>query len=139
MSDSEKQSEDKSLAHTSPAFPDWFPDGCPSSSMQDALGDVYRIVKANPFADADFHSHHEMGTGFSADPCTRCAVSVFSSLESARHRQRLSPHLGAFISKGNLRPAHGKAGDANKAGHISWWPYISTARPSCFEEAIPCT
>ena len=122
-----------------PEFPNWFPEGCPPSTAADASGEVFRIVAAEQVTDADFRSHHELGTALAADPCARCGVSLFTSFENALHRQRLSPRLGKFLSKGVLSPQHGKTGIPNvKSGHLEWWAYQNVPRHSCFERAVPC-
>jgi hypothetical protein len=118
-------------------FPDWFPGGCPTADTPDAAGKVYRIVDSTLPANQRFRSHHELGTAPNADPCRRCAVSVFNSPEGARHRQRLSPRLGDAISEGTLTPESGKTRLTNATGHISWWPYEGIDRVALFEEPKP--
>ena len=122
-----------------PEYPDWFPEDCPPSTAADAAGEYFRIVEAQAVSETDFLSHHELGTALGAEPCARCGVSLFNSLEKALHRQRLSPRLGTLVSKGLLAPPHGKTGVPNsKSGHLEWWAYKDVSRHLCFQEAVPC-
>lgn len=125
--------------NASPMFPKSFPNGCPPTASKDASGEVYRIVGGTPLIDEYFLSHDELGIALDGPPCIRCGLSVFDSISSAKHRQRLSPHLGGFIAKGMLSPPHGKMGEPSaKSRHLTWWPYVGVIRRLRFEEPIKC-
>jgi hypothetical protein len=121
------------------SFPDWFPTDCPPSGSKEACEEVYRIVRAKSLVKEDFLSHHELGTALNAPPCARCGLSVYDSLANAMHRQKLSPYLGSFISKGKLISTDGKTSELKaSSGHLTWWPYLDVTRPARFEEPVKC-
>lgn len=120
-------------------FPDYFPEGCPPADATEAVGDVFRIVRAGEIGEADFRSHHELGIALGAPACARCGVSLFDSFDGAMHRRRLSPYLGAFISHGRLAPSAGKMKLTKpSSGHIEWWAFEGTKRSGFFEAPLPC-
>jgi hypothetical protein len=121
-----------------PAFPTWFPRGCPPPGAENAEGVVYRIVRNGPLTEDDFKSYHELGQGLAINACRRCGVSVFASLARARHRLELSPRLGTAIARGVLDASAGKAKLTDwRSGHIEWWAYAAVTRHSYFEEPVP--
>jgi len=115
-------------------FPEYFPPCCPDDKAIDANGTVFRIVKAEKMTDDDFLSHHELRIAVNVEPCIRCGVSVFDSLQGAIHRQKLSPRLGKFIAKGILNPSSGKTSLPKKESrHMEWWAYSDVKRRTLFE------
>lgn len=116
-----------------PKFPNWFPPDCPPDTATDASGIVYRIVAGESLSAADFLTYHELGKLPDANPCRRCAVSVFDSFAYALHCLCMSPRLGTAISEGELEAGHGKTQlTSESSGHVSWWAYEHVARQDCF-------
>src|SRR5206468_1858298 len=97
-------------------------------------GQVFRLVKSNPHAAADFLSHHELGTLPHAPACLRCGLSLFRSRQDAEHQHRAYPKLGGFVAIGILAAAHGvvKLTQSRQPSHTTWWPYESVDRQSVF-------
>lgn len=121
------------------SFPDYFPPCCPSEGSIDADGVVFRIVKNIDLSDDDFYSHHELGKIIAQKECSCCGVSVFNSLQSAMHRQKISPKLGSAVTEGTINSSAGKMLLTNKvSGHIDWWPYDDVDRKSFFGQPQPC-
>jgi hypothetical protein len=121
-------------------FPEWFPEECPPEGAQGASATVFRIVSGSTPLDADFLTHHELGTALTAPPCKRCAISVFDSFENALHRLRLSPRLGNAVAQGQLETTSGKIDTARpRSGHISWWAYGNVVRHELFGDVQQCT
>jgi len=116
------------------AFPKDWPFGCPSADTPDAVGDVFRIAKANSVSAGDMRSHHETGKLPRADPCLRCGLSVFRVLEDALNQQKLLPKLGNRIAKALLEAAFGKAclTKGQQPTHTTWWPYEGVDRAAPF-------
>jgi hypothetical protein len=91
----------------------------------------YRIVLTNPPTLYDFQSAKERG-GAEPDSDSRRAVwdglSVFSTLNQARRKQRVSPILGSYIAvlrvptDGSVRFMRTLGGD----GHHTIWAEAST-------------
>jgi len=116
------------------SFPlDW-PAECPSAVTPDAEGEVFRIVKENPPGASDMLSHHETGKLPKADPCLRCGLSVFRTLDDALNQQKLLPRLGKRIAKGHLTDADGKAAPTpgQQPTHTTWWPFEGIDRAAKF-------
>lgn len=120
-------------------FPDYFPSCCPPENAIDANGAVFRVVKNEDLTSDDFLSHHELETAITANPCSRCGVSVFNSFQKALHLQRMRPTLGNAIAEGNLNPSAGKMLLTIKSGHIDWWSYDGVERQSFFGKPKLCT
>jgi hypothetical protein len=88
--------------------------------------DFYRLVYTNPPTLWDFTSGKERGTPEPLSPRHRAVwdgLSVFSTLNQARRKQRVSPMLGTFIAvirvptDGSVRFARSLGGD----GHHTIW------------------
>jgi hypothetical protein len=86
----------------------------------------YRIVYTNPPTLVDFTSGMERGALEPLSPSHRAVwdgLSVFSTLNQARRKRRVSPKLGAFIAvlrvptDGSIRFARTLGGD----GHHTIW------------------
>ena len=66
-----------------------------------AYRDFYRIAYTNPPGRVDFTSGKERGTAPPLNPkhlAVWDGISVYSTLNQARKKQRVSPILGAFIA-----------------------------------------
>ena len=114
-------------------FPHDWPPQCPPADADDAEGEVFRIIVGEVVVEDDLKSYKELDKPASGSPCRRCAVSVFTSAEHARHRMELSPSLGTNIASGTLRPEHGKMKLTSKdSGHIAWWPASGVNRVVLF-------
>lgn len=77
-----------------------------------------------------------------ADPCLRCGLSMFPTVEGAMHARELFPGLlGKFIACGTLAPEQGKLKPTPThkfPSHLTWWAYVGVARAvpfSIVEEA----
>src|SRR6476646_10796272 len=88
--------------------------------------DFYRITYVNPPTLWDFTSGRDRGTAEPLHPrhlAVWDGISVFSTLNQARRKQRLSPILGAFIARirvptdGSVRFERTLGGD----GHHTIW------------------
>jgi hypothetical protein len=94
--------------------------------IEQGYRDFYRIVLTSPPTLFDFTSGKERGTPEPLSASHRAVwdgISVFSTLNQARRKQRLSPILGAFIAvirvptDGSVRFARTLGGD----GHHTIW------------------
>ncbi|SRR5579883_1781769 len=115
-------------------FPDDWPAECPPDDVEAAIGVVYRLVKSNPHAAADFLTAHELDKLPNAPPCLRCGLSVFRTREDAEHQYRAYPKLGKFIAKGELQSEHGvtKRTQGRQPTHTTWWVYEGVDRGAIF-------
>jgi hypothetical protein len=112
-------------------FPADWPHGCPPDDAEDALGEAFRIVKADPPAGADFLSYHEMGI-VRGDPIRRYGLSIFRVRADAEHASRAFPNLGHVIARAVLRPEHGKTKQTGRPSHTTWWPAEGIDRAALF-------
>lgn len=112
-------------------FPDDWPAGCPPDDAEDASGDVFRVVKANPPTPEDLKSYHELGIS-RGDPILRCGISVFRLLSDAEHASRKFRNLGKVLAKAALQPQHGKTKQTGRPTHTTWWPYVEVDRVALF-------
>jgi hypothetical protein len=120
-------------------FPSDFPAGCPPTDASDAEGPAFRVVTRPELHPDDFRTYAELGLAPGGDPCRRHGLSVFRSLDEARHQLNLRPYLGSHIAPGELTPAAGKSKLTNpRTGHITWWSCAGVDRPSWFGEPVPC-
>jgi hypothetical protein len=123
---------------TSSKFPDWFPANCPPVTAADTSGIVYRFVMNDPIDPKDFLSHHELGLAPRAQPCRRCGLSVYRSLDAARTklrdlRNRYPARFGSYIAEGSLTAQHGKIKqEGADPEHHEWWAYEGVARHEPF-------
>lgn len=99
------------------------PAGCPKADVAEFDGIAYRVVRTDPPTDDDLHTYLELNLLPTADACKRGSISLFSTLEQAKHRLEVSPHLGSFTASISLTPAHGRVSKPSSSGHIDWWPY----------------
>jgi len=113
------------------SFPADWPQGCPPDDAEDAHGEVFRVVKTDPPAAADFLSYHEMGIT-RGDPIRRCGLSVFRVRADAEHASRAFPNLGNVIARAVLAPEHGKVKQTGRPSHTTWWPAEGVDRAALF-------
>ena len=106
------------------------PTGCPKADVGEFEGTGYRVVQTDPPTRADLLTYLELNLLPAADPCKRCSISLFSTLEKAQHRLEISPHLGKFVASVSLTTAHGKVSKPSSSGHIDWWPYKGMRSPT---------
>ncbi len=110
------------------------PPNCPLSGATARDQRAYRVAKSDPLTDSDLLTHLELGLAPKACPCKRASVSIFKSLEQARHRLDLSPHLGSHIAEADLTANHGEISPPQQnTGHMDWWPYSGMRRPTDFK------
>ena len=116
------------------SFPKDWPPGCPDSSIPDADLRVFRLVKSDPVSEFDMRSHHETGRLRNANPCLRCGLSVFQTVEDAQSQFGLMPRLGGKIAEGEIKPSHGKAclTSGSQPTHTTWWPREGVNRTALF-------
>jgi len=121
------------------------PPGCPPSDARAAEGTMYRLVGSDPPTSVDFLTHAELAKALKANPCSRCGLSVFSSLGDviklyARVASQYGPEstgIGHLVARLELEPMHGKMlADSNKSTHHNWWPYDGVNRLSTFKEIV---
>ncbi len=115
-------------------FPEDWPTDCPPPDAEEASGDVYRIVRDDPPASADFATHWETGRLPKAPPCLRLGLSVFRDVREARHQRCLFPKLGSMIARASLTSDHGltKLTHGSQPTHTTWWAYEGVHRASLF-------
>lgn len=113
-----------------PTYPADFP-ALPEDAL-DADGTYFRICVTKPPTTEDFKSYKELGKPTTAAPIHAVGISMYTDLDKARHRQRLSPRLGKFIAEGDLTPEHGKTSRPGGNGHLEWWPFDGVDRLSPF-------
>ena len=77
-----------STQSNAPRFSSWFPLNCPPAAAADADGIVFRFVAKDPVDAEDFLSYHELRLALHSDPCRRCALSVYKSLDVVRDQLR---------------------------------------------------
>jgi hypothetical protein len=122
-----------------PNFPEHYPENCPPEDATVTSGDVYRITKTTDLSEDDFLSYYDLQKQSTACECAKRSISLFKTLDNARHRLRLTPRLGTAISKGTLDEDAGKMKVTNaKSGHIDWWVYCEVVPKDYFSEAILC-
>ena len=120
-------------------FPDWFPPNCPPAEAADANGIVFRFVANDPVHADDFRSHHELKLALQSNPCRRCSLSVYKSLEIARDRLRAlrtrnPKRAEKHLARGELTPADGKLSQAGRdSDHYEWWAFNSVERHRSFQ------
>jgi len=127
-----------SMQSNPPQFPHCFPPNCPPATSSDAGGVVYRFAMKNPVDAQDFLSHYELGLAPRSNPCRRCSLSVYRSLDSARKklrelRDRSPDRFGSYIAEGSLTAAHGKIKqEGADPDHHEWWAYDGVIRHAPF-------
>ena len=112
-------------------FPPTFPAGCPPADAGPAGGTVFRIVADDPPVNDDFLSAAELGRQpppklTRAQACRRHALSVYRSIDDARHHVSVFPGTGRFIAAGVLVPDCGMTKDTpnpTHPSHVDWWCY----------------
>jgi hypothetical protein len=105
------------------------PEGCPKAVVEEFEGTAYRVVRTDPPTSDDLLTYLELELLQTADTCRRASISLFLTLDQARHRLEISPHLGCFIASVSLTTAHGRVSTPSKLGHIDWWPYAGMRNP----------
>ena len=106
----------------------------PTSDAEEASGGVYRIVRDDSPAAADFATHWETGRLPKAPSCLRRGLSVFRDVREARHQRCLFPKLGGLIARAMLTSDHGltKLTHGSLPTHTTWWAYEGVHRASLF-------
>lgn len=107
----------------------WFEDlpaSCPPADASICKGTFYRVSFGNPAESKDFFSQQLLAPektfrGEGIDDCIVRAVSVFASLEDARHLLKLPKFKNANIAQVCFQPEDGKIKKTFKKSHYSWW------------------
>ncbi|MEY4576728.1 MAG: hypothetical protein RL701_1431 [Pseudomonadota bacterium] len=120
------------------SYPEDWPEGCPPAEAQPAQGTFYRILNHAAPTLEDFQSHHERGLAPNADRVKRCGLSIYETQAQARHRQKLTPRLGQYLSAGSLTPESGVISASDRSGHITWWPAKDVQRHLLFGPGELC-
>lgn len=122
---------------------DW-PEKCPPEDAREASGTFYRNTTTNPPCDWDLFSHKErkkcgVPVAGKVRPCAcnQCSLSVFDSLDGARHNREKYRSLGDFVAEATLAPEHGKVKLTKDNGHHEWWPNPQTNRRALFKKTHP--
>jgi hypothetical protein len=111
---------------------------CPPASATNAGGIVFRFVAKDPIDVEDFRSHHELGLAPQSQPCRRCSLSVYKSLDVARDRlrglrMRNPKRAERHIARGELTHADGKMDQAGQdLEHYEWWAFEGVKRHRSF-------
>lgn len=106
------------------------PAGCPSADVNEFIGIAYRIVRDNPPTNGDLLTYLELDLLPNANKCLRASISLFSTLDQARHLLDMRPYLGDFVASISLTKAHGRVSKPSNTGHINWWPYAGMRKPA---------
>ena len=117
-----------------------YPEGCPPTIAVPAVGSVFRITKHDPPIEADFVSLFEMGRvpKDAKKACQSRGLSLYRSIEDARHHIRLFSFHGNFIAAGNLDAESGlmlatPPKDGSRPSHLTWWCFDGVERKSGFQ------
>jgi hypothetical protein len=84
-------------------------------------------------------AHHELGLALQSNPCRRCSLSVYKSLDVARARlrglrTRNPKRAERHIARGTLTPADGRMEQAGKdPEHHEWWAFDGIERHRSFQ------
>ena len=119
-------------------FSQALPDDCPLSRAIPCNAKVYMLCKKEVISKQDCLTQAERGRAANVSGellCTRHGLSVFSSLKSCIHQQKLFPHLGNHIAHADLREQHGVIADTPaklNPRHMTWWAYEEVERDNCF-------
>ena len=125
-----------------------FPANCPPSTVTDAKGTIYRLVKKTPPDASDFQTHAELGLAPTAEPCDRCGLSVYAIQSDAvamflRVAERYGvdgTRIGRFVARLCLTAEHGRLlSTPNRTFHDShhtWWPYSGADRLSSCDQIV---
>jgi hypothetical protein len=119
-------------------FPTTWPQDCPPADAEPANGVVFRLVRNNPPAASDFLSYAEEGKCPRRDPCLRCGLSVYRTLEDtvAKHaelRERFPDiDFGQHVASATLSPEHGKTKQTFAPTHTTWWACEGVGRCELF-------
>ena len=108
------------------------PENCPKANAKESDTLVFRCVKSNPPTADDLKTYFELELAGN-DECKRRAISLYETLEQARHRIELSPALANHVASAKLTKAHGMISQPSNTGHMSWWPYAGMRNPGEFE------
>jgi hypothetical protein len=113
------------------------PDDCPPKAAIRGPKLLFRLVRHNPLAAADFRTTKEEGKFKTKDACQRCSISMQETEHGARALRDVIPNLaGRKIAKGIVPAEAGKLMSTpsnNNPEHWSWWPASTCARQSYFE------
>lgn len=107
----------------------WFeklPQSCPPSDAKVCEGTFYRVSQGNPAESKDFFSQQLLAPekqfkGEGIDDCIVRAVSIFSSLDDAKHLLKLPKFRNANIAEVSFVSEDGKLKKTFKKSHYSWW------------------
>lgn len=106
-----------------------YPPGCPLPEAVPADGQAFRIVESDPPTEWDFQSHHERGetprsTLTRNQQCKWRSLSIYRTIEDARHHLRVFECEDSFIAAGTLTRWMGKtipSPSRDRPSHASWW------------------
>lgn len=111
------------------AYREPLPDDCPPDDAEEinALRIVYRLVRNNPPADADFRSKRAMRPNYrfreSDSECILRGVSVVFNRRDAEKLSRAKNWRGASVCRVVLGPGAGSVlQTGNNPSHYTWWP-----------------
>jgi hypothetical protein len=121
-------------------FPSDWPACCPPDDAIEASGAAYRITKNDPPTDDDFLSHHERGLPSPlkqtrAQECRRRAVSIYRTIEDAKHHTLAFPSSGQNIAAGVLTARSGRTKlhpSDERPTHTEWWCFVGIERKAGF-------
>jgi len=107
-------------------FPNHFPDDCPSDSVQDANGIVFRFVRNEPPNASDFASIVVEGKPYDPEKeCQACGLSVLRTEEDVAEARKLCPWFKKRkVAKARLSADWGKLAateSLNIPNHHTWW------------------
>lgn len=127
-------------------WPKHIPSNCPPDEAVPAAGLVYRLVRHNPPEPGDFQSWRDEAGRDPRDAdksllCRSFAMSVYSTLSSARRRLRLfKPRLNkepfVAIAAGTLRPDIGVMLETGSQDHISLWVQLGRHPHRLFSKIV---
>lgn len=98
---------------------------CPPHDAEPPSGLYFRCCKNSPVAASDMETVEEQNRLLNADACKRKALSVFTSLDDAKHQALLfRGWKRRYVASGALEGIHGvaKPTSGQQPSHTSWWP-----------------
>jgi hypothetical protein len=111
---------------------------CPPDDAVQGPKAFYRLVMQDPPQESDFLSAYEAGKHIDADPCLRCAVSVFENKHGAEAlKKKVSFFKNHMFSWGTIPASAGRIKKTSSGrfadSHWSWWPVKNLTRSGFFQ------
>jgi hypothetical protein len=137
-----------------PTWPTHFPAGCPSGTIPDVNGEVYRLVRnTTGFVPPDWDSHaevcaerkkgkagcqHCIGVSMCEVSSLSVRVTYADAVENLRARLRINQRVQG-IAKASLRPEHGKLAQTgpDEAHHSLWLRFVHLKAAGSIFAIIP--